>query len=263
MTINLTTNEIAALKLCLNSNTREGQLDDNFSNGGSEEFATLFEGSKKSRLQAAGGLISSLEKKGLGDQDSDNNGNPGDIFWLSEFGVNTIFDIIEKENDMTNPYDNMKRPELRAACKEAGIKYSKLTVQGMRDTLHARDQEQEAEMQANLDNAAPKTNGMFDLLPKTEQTSTEPAPVKKHSGGSGLKIEKDREEQNGVKRPSAGGLCRAIWDQLDAMTEAGEETTIKTIKAHAEREGWNLNNTSIEFYQWRKFNGIQGRQPKA
>jgi len=254
MTISLTNNEIAALKMCLNSDTREGQLGDNFSNGGSEEFATLFEGSKKNRLQAAGGLISSLEKKGLGDQDSDNNGNPGDIFWLSEFGVNTIFDIIEKEKTMTNPIDNMKRPELRAACKEAGIKYSKLTVQGMRDALSALEQEQEA---------APKTNGMSDLLPKDEQTSAKPASVKKHSGGSGLKIEKDREEQNGVKRPSAGGLCRAIWDQLDTMTEAGEETTIKTIKAHAEREGWNLNNTSIEFYQWRKFNGMKGRQPKA
>ena len=39
---------------------------------------------------------------------------------------------------MNNPYTQMKRSELRAACKEAGIQYSKLTVGGMRDTLTQR-----------------------------------------------------------------------------------------------------------------------------
>jgi hypothetical protein len=35
---------------------------------------------------------------------------------------------------MTN-FANMNRTDLRAACKEAGIQYSKLTVAGMRDVL--------------------------------------------------------------------------------------------------------------------------------
>ena len=38
-------------------------------------------------------LIGSLEAKGLGYGD-DNEGN-GHIFWLSDLGVDTIFDIIE------------------------------------------------------------------------------------------------------------------------------------------------------------------------
>lgn len=75
--------------------------------------------------------------------------------------------------------------------------------------------------------------------------------------GTGLKIEKDRPEQNGIKRPSIGGKCRAIWDALDAYhEETGEVPTSKVVKELAADEGWNPNNASIEFYQWRKFNGI-------
>jgi len=96
----LTDNEIAALKICLNYDDREAQLEDNFSNGGPREFADqIFDGN----LRAAGGLITSLQQKGLGDLD-DRTGEgwghqPVDmhIFWLSELGVNTIFDIIEAE----------------------------------------------------------------------------------------------------------------------------------------------------------------------
>jgi hypothetical protein len=78
----------------------------------------------------------------------------------------------------------------------------------------------------------------------------------------GLKIEKDRPEQNGVKRPSAGGRCRAVWDACDEMVAAGDTPTASDIRAIAEANGWNANNASIEFYQWRKFNGITGRQAK-
>lgn len=65
-----------------------------------------------------------------------------------------------------------------------------------------------------------------------------------------------RIEQNGVKRPKAGGLCAAVWDYLDAHNEGA---TAKNIRVVAEQNGWNLNNAQIEFYQWRKFNGISGR----
>ena len=83
------------------------------------------------------------------------------------------------------------------------------------------------------------------------------APESSKPTGTGLKIEKDRVEQNGIKRPSIGGKCRAIWDALDAYrAETGELPTSKTVKELAADEGWNPNNASIEYYQWRKFNGI-------
>jgi hypothetical protein len=78
----------------------------------------------------------------------------------------------------------------------------------------------------------------------------------------GLKIEKNRPMQNGVKMPSEGGMCRAVWDYLQAECDAGREVSAKLVKAHAVQVGWNTNNASIEFYNWRKFCGISGRSPK-
>ena len=89
-----------------------------------------------------------------------------------------------------------------------------------------------------------------------------PAPIEKkaETKSTGLTIEKDRPEQNGVKRPSAGGMCRAVWDACWAQqTETGEVPTAKWVKEKAAAMGWNPNNASIEYYQWRKFNGISGR----
>ncbi|EJC63248.1 hypothetical protein QWA_06555 [Alcaligenes faecalis subsp. faecalis NCIB 8687] len=67
-----------------------------------------------------------------------------------------------------------------------------------------------------------------------------------------------REEQNGVKRPGPG-KCLEVWEWLD---ENGN-CMPKDLQPVAEAKGWNLNNAQIELYQWRKFNGIAGRQAKA
>ena len=98
-----------------------------------------------------------------------------------------------------------------------------------------------------------------------EAGTTPPAPPADTSAkGTGLKIEKDRPEQNGVKRPSAGGMCRAVWDYCDATrTPDGTAPTVKQVKEYAVTQGWNENNASIEYYQWRKFNGITGRAKKV
>lgn len=78
--------------------------------------------------------------------------------------------------------------------------------------------------------------------------------------GTGIKIEKDRPEQNGIQRPSAGGKCRAIWDFCDELNEKGVIPMPKMLKEAAAEKGWNENNAVIEMYQWRKFHGIVGRQ---
>ena len=57
------------------------------------------------------------------------------------------------------------------------------------------------------------------------------------------------EERNGVKRPKEGGICRAVWDWLDAHPDA----TMKELKAVAPDHTWNLNNVACELYAWRKF----------
>ena len=55
--------------------------------------------------------------------------------------------------------------------------------------------------------------------------------------------------RNGVKRPGAGGVCARVWDWLDQHSGA----TAKDVRAWAESEELNLNNATIEFYQYRKF----------
>jgi len=85
-----------------------------------------------------------------------------------------------------------------------------------------------------------------------------PVPSARNTS-KGVKIEKDRPTQNGVKMPSAGSLCRAVWDELERAVTAGSPHDAKSIKAHAGTVGWNANNASIEFYNWRKFKGISGR----
>lgn len=175
--------------------------------------------------------------------------------------------------------NEMNKTELRAACKAAGINYSKLTVGGMRDTLAAL-QTEPAPVAADPRTleTCPKC-GSTDLYAGTgvkgliEHEDTVGGchlcdwaydlrrPATKPTG-KGIKIEKDRDEQNGIKRPSAGGMCRAIWDALDTAKAEGWALTAKDVKEIATKKGWNLNNANIEFYQWRKFHGIRGRQAK-
>lgn len=63
------------------------------------------------------------------------------------------------------------------------------------------------------------------------------------------KARAQREERNGVKRPKESGVCRAVWDWLDAHPDA----TLKELKAIAPDYTWNLNNVACEYYSWRKF----------
>jgi hypothetical protein len=85
-----------------------------------------------------------------------------------------------------------------------------------------------------------------------------PKKARAPSGSSnGLKIEKDRETRNGVTRPSAGGKCRGVWDMLDAI---GTNATAKEARTKATELGFDKTTTMVQFYRWRKFNGVEERQ---
>ena len=87
--VHLTANEKAFLKICRNYNTADQQRGDNYSNGGINEAMTLFveHADKKTKRQAAGGLIASLSQKGLGSIDTES-----DQFNLTEAGIVAAFD---------------------------------------------------------------------------------------------------------------------------------------------------------------------------
>jgi hypothetical protein len=171
-------------------------------------------------------------------------------------------------------YNKMGKEALRAECRDREISYGKLNNDGMRAALRADDASHkgfdglsEFEMsQQELDAQQPRAEiAKVELGQEVEQeiaaeAATRPAPASRSR--KGVTVEKDREERNGVKRPSKGGVCREVWDMLDGSVKNGVQPTAKLVRELAPKRDWNPNNAMIEFYQWRKFNGITGRVAK-
>jgi hypothetical protein len=64
-------------------------------------------------------------------------------------------------------------------------------------------------------------------------------------------------------RPKAGGRCEAVWKELDKLRAKSGIPTLKDVLRMGQRKHWNPNNTRVEYYQWRKANGISGRLATA
>lgn len=97
----LTANEIKAMKMCLNYEHRESQLADNHSNACPADIGIAMGWD----FRQLGGLLSSLTQKEMimiddrsGDADKSLQANPHmHIVYLTDEGVNAIFDIMEGE----------------------------------------------------------------------------------------------------------------------------------------------------------------------
>lgn len=200
---------------------------------------------------------------------------------------------------MTSKFDSMGKEQLRAACRTAGISYGKLNNDGMRAALAAGDAAQgigEAREGAAPAPAAPTKRDVAAAAAKSaladvktvvevKPAKVEVAPVKgprEHSkgySGKGLKIEKDRQESNGVKRPSLGGITRSVWDALDALYEQRQRVaqeqdeegdseamddenvaiTFADLRALMKQHGWAKNTAMTQFQRWKKFNGLTSK----
>lgn len=78
--------------------------------------------------------------------------------------------------------------------------------------------------------------------------------------GEGLKIQKNREEKNGVKRPSEGGKCATLWSLFDTMyAEKGMVPTPKPAKDRSALQGMDPTTTQVQLYRWREFMGFKGK----
>ena len=101
-----------------------------------------------------------------------------------------------------------------------------------------------------------KLSGPFAAL-------SQPAPTPKADEkpkGNGVKIEKDRPEQNGLKRPSAGSTCAIIWDTADHISKQTGHTCTSAELFNA-LQGYNECTLRTQYARWRQFNGITGRLP--
>lgn len=66
--------------------------------------------------------------------------------------------------------------------------------------------------------------------------------------------------KNGIKAPMRAGKCKLVWEVCEAMYKAtGKVPTLKEVMAHEALAGANATNTQIEFYRWRKFEGLNGK----
>lgn len=195
-------------------------------------------------------------------------------------------------------FDAMGKEELRAACREAGVSYSKLNNDGMRAALTAHyaslkvaeepAEEVAAEEEVVQQPARPNVFAqMLGLTPaplpvgcgtgtrvvdgkKVDPNASKakgesrarveknPAPAVPRVSRKGYTIQKEREERNGVKRPSEGTVCGNVWAEFDK----NPEIKASELADLADTNGWNRTNVSCEFYAWRKFMGIKGRAAK-
>lgn len=76
------------------------------------------------------------------------------------------------------------------------------------------------------------------------------------------KIEKNRPESNGVKRPSAGTICSQVWDIATGLSNANNELstpTLSQVVEAAEKVGINKYTARTQYARWRVFHGITGR----
>lgn len=66
--------------------------------------------------------------------------------------------------------------------------------------------------------------------------------------------------QNGIKAPMRAGKCMHVWQVCQAIYEqTGKVPTLKELNAHEAMQGTNTTNNQIEFYRWRKYNGLNAK----
>lgn len=122
---------------------------------------------------------------------------------------------------------------------------------------------QEAADEEEAPDTAPSANafGAFAMAQLTAPSNAAPAePAKPQRTGAtptaGLRIQKDRPEQNGVRRQSAGSVGDKLWALYDA---AGPAITLEQAKKLAQDAGLSTTSAAIALYNWRKFHGIASR----
>lgn len=193
-------------------------------------------------------------------------------------------------------FDNMGKEQLRAACKAAQVKgWGKMNNTQMREALTLQQTdfgipadiksteaplnesetleqaEQEADLAQNPDAPEHQADAPVEQLPvedsrkpvvTEEAPPPAPAPAVK-SKSAGTKIQKDREERNGVKRPSAGTICAAIWDALDNLRIGGEGgsymPTFKDLKKLQDQYSWQRNTAVTQYQRWKEFHDLMVR----
>lgn len=170
-----------------------------------------------------------------------------------------------------NQLATFNKGQLREACREKGIGYAGMNNDGMRAALaeYASDFGAVVDatfVDANAGSEARELVSLRDANPTAaEVAAQEPrvlptlvAPTTLEPVAKAPKEPKvPQPEANGVKRPKAGTICAQIWDWCDKTNTEGVRPEAKALRAAL--VGLDDTTKTVQFYRWRKFNGIQGR----
>ncbi len=151
--------------------------------------------------------------------------------------------------------------QYREACRAHGIGYTGLNNDGMRDALTplatdytGPDAGMVPANPANADAgddqlvlAVPRVLPDLTAVPFTEPVAPKTPKVARVA----------QPEAHGVKRPKNGTICAQIWAWCDAQNGAGVRPEAKVLRAAL--PGLDDTTKTVQFYRWRKFNGISGR----
>lgn len=64
---------------------------------------------------------------------------------------------------------------------------------------------------------------------------------------------------NGVAPPQGTGACAKVWAICNAIQASGSTPTIGAVKAQAALQNLDPTTTQVQYYRWRKHQGITGR----
>lgn len=99
---------------------------------------------------------------------------------------------------------------------------------------------------------AKEQKALTELLNVPSIANLLPAPVEPQK--------QEAKVQNGIRAPMRAGKCKHVWEVCEAMYKAtGKVPTLKELNAHEAMQGTNQTNNQIEFYRWRKYNGLNGK----
>ncbi len=148
-------------------------------------------------------------------------------------------------------FDAMNKEALRAACKAAGVVYGKMNNTEMRAALEALESKSQPAPAAQAPKADPKPEA--PVAPRVKV----PGEVVEQKS---LKIEKNRDEANGIRRPSAGSICRGIWDELDLVQKAsGKVPSFEDVRTLMKAKSWSRNTAFTQYQRWKQFHGVMPR----
>ena len=103
---------------------------------------------------------------------------------------------------------------------------------------------------------AKEQKAVTELLNVPNVASLLPAPVEQPQKPQ----KQEAKIQNGIKAPMRAGKCKHVWEVCEAMYKStGKVPTLKELNAHEAMQGTNQTNNQIEFYRWRKYNGLNAK----